>query len=153
VIAINKIHIQPIYSSSSYVCEPSHSAYLRDGPSSRQCHDIAVASGPCSFVDYLVSNTVDSYPGSSRTPSDDGTGSEGHMRRIAVSPTASSRTSASDTHNYSDEDSISDIAEAEAALVMIDNELANTEDAPTNGALVNQMYQVLRVILVDRLHQ
>ena len=53
------------------------------------------------------------------------------MRRTIVSPTTSPRTSAFDTYNYSDEDSISDAAEVEAALAMIDNELANTEDAVT----------------------
>jgi len=53
------------------------------------------------------------------------------MRRITVSPSASPRTSAFDTYNYSDEDSISDAAEVEAALAMIDNELASTEDAVT----------------------
>jgi len=58
-------------------------------------------------------------------------GSEGQMRRITVSPTTSPRTSAFDTYSYSDEDSMSDAAEVEAALAMIDNELANTEDAVT----------------------
>ena len=76
-------------------------------------------------------NTADSPLGSSRTQSEDDMGSEGHMRRITVSPTASPRTSAFDTYNYSDEDSISDAAEVEAALAMIDNELASTEDAVT----------------------
>jgi len=53
------------------------------------------------------------------------------MRRITVSPTTSPRTSTFNTYDYSDEDSISDAAEVEAALAMIDNELANTEDAVT----------------------
>jgi hypothetical protein len=80
---------------------------------------------------YFNPNTADPPLGSSRTPSDDATDPEGHMRRITVSPTASPRTSTFDTYSYSDEDSISDAAEVEAALAMIDNELASTEDAVT----------------------
>ena len=73
----------------------------------------------------------DSSTGSSRTPSDDGSSSEGHMRRITISPTASPRTSVFDTYSHSEEDAMSDAAEVEAALAIIDNELADTEDVLT----------------------
>ena len=53
------------------------------------------------------------------------------MRRITISPPASPRTSTFDAYTYADEDSISDADEVEAALAMIDNELASTEDAVT----------------------
>ncbi|KAI0634288.1 hypothetical protein C8Q77DRAFT_1056676 [Trametes polyzona] len=51
------------------------------------------------------------------------------MRRILVSPSPSSRDS--DTYTYSDENSMDDAAEVEAALSMVDDEIANTEDALT----------------------
>ncbi|EIW53325.1 uncharacterized protein TRAVEDRAFT_108253, partial [Trametes versicolor FP-101664 SS1] len=51
------------------------------------------------------------------------------MRRILVSPPPSSRDS--DTYTYSDENSMDDAAEVEAALSMVDDEIANTEDALT----------------------
>ncbi|EJF61725.1 hypothetical protein DICSQDRAFT_13280, partial [Dichomitus squalens LYAD-421 SS1] len=51
------------------------------------------------------------------------------MRRIIVSPSPSSRHAYSD--DYSDENSIDDIQEVEAALSMVDDEIANTEDALT----------------------
>ena len=89
---------------------------------------IPCSTSPIGCFDF---NMADSRLGSSRTPSNDGTGSESHMRRVTVSPTGSPRASTFDTYNYSDEDSISDVAEVEAALAMIDNELANTEEALT----------------------
>ncbi|KAI0772885.1 hypothetical protein BD413DRAFT_474004 [Trametes elegans] len=51
------------------------------------------------------------------------------MRRILVSPSPSSRDS--DTYTYSDENSMEDAAEVEAALSMVDDEIAQTEDALT----------------------
>ncbi|KAI0649912.1 hypothetical protein C8Q79DRAFT_355651 [Trametes meyenii] len=51
------------------------------------------------------------------------------MRRILVSPSPSSRDS--DTYAYSDENSLEDVAEVEAALSLVDDEIANTEDALT----------------------
>ncbi|KAH9854567.1 hypothetical protein C2E23DRAFT_867187 [Lenzites betulinus] len=51
------------------------------------------------------------------------------MRRILVSPPPSSRDS--DDYTYSDENSMDDAAEVEAALSMVDDELAHTEDALT----------------------
>ena len=98
-----------------YVATPRHGHYLELS----------------SYRRPLILNSTNFRSGSSRTPSDDSAGSEGHMRRITVSPTASPRTSVFDAYSYSDEDSVSDAAEVEAALAMIDNELANTEDALT----------------------
>ncbi|OBZ76664.1 hypothetical protein A0H81_03303 [Grifola frondosa] len=63
----------------------------------------------------------------SNDDSDDAS-SERQMRRIVVSPPP---TRDSDTYSYSDDNSIDDAAEVEAALSMIDTELANTEDALT----------------------
>lgn len=67
------------------------------------------------------------------TPSGSRTGSElsspQQMRRIIVSPSPPSRGAYSD--DYSDENSIDDIQEVEAALSMVDDEIANTEDALT----------------------
>ncbi|KAI0672290.1 hypothetical protein C8Q78DRAFT_1188212 [Trametes maxima] len=51
------------------------------------------------------------------------------MRRILVSPSPSSRDS--DTYAYSDENSLEDVAEVEAALSLMDDEIADTEDALT----------------------
>ena len=134
VIAINKIHIQPIFFSFRCVSRPSDAGYMRE--SFNICVNATILSWlrPACSTSPMVHfnpNTADSLLGSSRTQSDDDMGSEGHMRRITVSPTASPRTSAFDTYSYSDEDSISDAAEVEAALAMIDNELASTEDAVT----------------------
>src|ERR1700761_9396556 len=53
------------------------------------------------------------------------------MRRITVSPTPPNRRSASDLYSYSEEDSIRDAAEVEAALSALDEELDQTEDALT----------------------
>ncbi|OSD01052.1 hypothetical protein PYCCODRAFT_1436831 [Trametes coccinea BRFM310] len=51
------------------------------------------------------------------------------MRRILVSPSPSSRDS--DTYTYSDDNSMDDVAEVEAALSNLDDEIAHTEDALT----------------------
>ncbi|KAI9060094.1 hypothetical protein FKP32DRAFT_1595832 [Trametes sanguinea] len=51
------------------------------------------------------------------------------MRRILVSPSPSSRDS--DTYTYSDDNSLDDVAEVEAALSNLDDEIAHTEDALT----------------------
>ncbi|KAI0657509.1 hypothetical protein C8Q70DRAFT_919348 [Cubamyces menziesii] len=51
------------------------------------------------------------------------------MRRILVSPSPSSHDS--DTYAYSDENSMDDVAEVEAALSLVDDEIAHTEDALT----------------------
>ena len=133
-IAINKIHLQPIFFPLRYVFKPTYAGYMRDLPNG--CGNATILSSPqtpCSIAPVLCigSNKANPCPGSSRTPSEDETGSEGHMRRITVSPPVSPRTSVFDTYNYSDADSVSDAAEVEAALAMIDNELANTEDAVT----------------------
>ena len=98
-----------------------------------QCHDTVIAPNPMFNSSRRLSRFIeaDSRPGSSRTLSEDETNSEGHMRRITVSPPVSPRASTFDAYTYSDEDSVSDAAEVEAALALIDNELANTEDAVT----------------------
>ncbi|KAI0050274.1 hypothetical protein FA95DRAFT_1468238, partial [Auriscalpium vulgare] len=54
------------------------------------------------------------------------------MRRITVSPSRSSyRHSDSDSYSYSDENSVDDAAEVEAALSALDNEFDQTEDVLT----------------------
>jgi hypothetical protein len=53
------------------------------------------------------------------------------MRRITVSPSPPDRRSGSDLHSWSEDDSIRDDAEVEAALSVLDNELDQTEDALT----------------------
>jgi len=53
------------------------------------------------------------------------------MRRITVSPSPSSRHSGSGLHSWSEDDSLRDDAEVEAALSALDNELDQTEDALT----------------------
>ncbi len=53
------------------------------------------------------------------------------MRRITVSPSPPNRRSGSDIYSYSEEDSIRDAAEVEAALSALDEELDQTEDALT----------------------
>ena len=53
------------------------------------------------------------------------------MRRITVSPSPTNRRSASDLYSYSEDDSIRDAAEVEAALSALDDELDQTEDALT----------------------
>ena len=134
VIAINEIHIQPIFFSFRYVFRPSDAVYMRGSFDIRVNATILSSPRPACSTFPVVgfnSNAADSPLGSSQIPSDDDAGSVGHMRRITVSPTASPRTSTFDTYSYSDEDSISDAAEVEAALAMIDNELASTEDAVT----------------------
>ncbi|EPQ51904.1 hypothetical protein GLOTRDRAFT_140838 [Gloeophyllum trabeum ATCC 11539] len=74
------------------------------------------------------------YTGTSRTgtpipPSDDGEDASTtyNMRRVNLSPTQSY----TNTYTYSDDDSIDDTAEVEAALTNIENELADVEDALT----------------------
>ena len=134
VIAINKIHIQPIFFSFRYVSKPSNAGYMRESSNIRvNAMILSLLRPACSTFSVVCFNlnTAESPLGSSRIPSDDDMDSEGHMRRITVSPTTSPRTSTFDTYSYSDEDSISDAAEVEAALAMIDNELASTEDAVT----------------------
>jgi hypothetical protein len=53
------------------------------------------------------------------------------MRRITVSPSPPDRHSGSDLHSWSEDDSVRDDAEVEAALTALDNELDQTEDALT----------------------
>lgn len=53
------------------------------------------------------------------------------MRRITVSPSPPNRHYGSDLHSWSEDDSIRDDAEVEAALSALDNELDRTEDALT----------------------
>ncbi len=53
------------------------------------------------------------------------------MRRITVSPSPSNRRSGSDLYSHSEDDSIRDAAEVEAALSALDDELDQTEDALT----------------------
>ena len=53
------------------------------------------------------------------------------MRRITVSPSPPNRHSGSDLHSWSEDASIQDDAEVEAALSALDNELDRTEDALT----------------------
>jgi hypothetical protein len=53
------------------------------------------------------------------------------MRRITVSPSPPDRHSRSDLHSWSEDDSIRDDAEVEAALSALDEELDQTEDALT----------------------
>ena len=53
------------------------------------------------------------------------------MRRITVSPSPSNRRSASDLYSYTEDDSMRDAAEVEAALSALDEELDQTEDALT----------------------
>jgi hypothetical protein len=53
------------------------------------------------------------------------------MRRITVSPSPLDRHSSSDSYSWSEHDSIQDVAEVEAALSVLDNELDQTEDALT----------------------
>ena len=53
------------------------------------------------------------------------------MRRITVSPSPPNRHSGSNLHSWSEDDSIRDDAEVEAALSALDNELDRTEDALT----------------------
>ncbi|KAI0752741.1 hypothetical protein C8Q80DRAFT_472567 [Daedaleopsis nitida] len=73
------------------------------------------------------------YSERSATPIGSNTGSElsspRQMRRIIVSPSPSSRED--DYDAYSDENSIDDVREVEAALSMVDDEISNTEDALT----------------------
>ena len=53
------------------------------------------------------------------------------MRRVIVSPSPPNRHSGSDLHSWSEDDSIQEDAEVEAALSALDNELDRTEDALT----------------------
>lgn len=53
------------------------------------------------------------------------------MRRITVSPSLPTRHSGSDLYSWSEEDSVHDAAEVEAALSVLDDELDQTEDALT----------------------
>ncbi|THH16604.1 hypothetical protein EW146_g4054 [Bondarzewia mesenterica] len=89
-----------------------------------------------STVETPLSPSRYSYTSRSRTPtqsSDDSDMSSGHqMRRINVSPSPSTnRYSNSDSYMYSDDNSIDDAAEVEAALSVMDNELNQTEDELT----------------------
>ncbi|KAI0705383.1 hypothetical protein C8Q76DRAFT_683117 [Earliella scabrosa] len=74
-----------------------------------------------------------SYSERSATPIGSNTGSElsspRQMRRIVVSPSPSSRDE--DSEIYSDENSLDDVREVEAALSMVDDEITHTEDALT----------------------
>ncbi|KAH9053604.1 hypothetical protein EDB87DRAFT_1569203 [Lactarius vividus] len=72
-----------------------------------------------------------SRSGNYRNSSNDSDISGGDMRRITVSPSPSNRRSGSDLYSYSEEDSIRDAAEVEAALSALDEELDQTEDALT----------------------
>ncbi|KAF8480059.1 hypothetical protein DFH94DRAFT_650046, partial [Russula ochroleuca] len=72
-----------------------------------------------------------SYSSRSGISSDDSDISGNNMRRITVSPSPPSRHSGSDLHSWSEDDSIRDDAEVEAALSALDNELDQTEDALT----------------------
>jgi hypothetical protein len=65
------------------------------------------------------------------------------MRRITVSPSPPNRHYGSDLHSWSEDDSIRDDAEVEAALSALDNELDRTEDALTewsHGSSVTPSY-------------
>ncbi|KAH9048891.1 hypothetical protein EDB84DRAFT_82083 [Lactarius hengduanensis] len=72
-----------------------------------------------------------SYSSRSGNSSNDSDISGNDMRRITVSPSPSNRHSSSDLYSYSEEDSIRDAAEVEAALSALDEELDQTEDALT----------------------
>lgn len=51
------------------------------------------------------------------------------LRRVNISPEPSSRETDTDSYSYSDESSIDDRAEVEAALTAVENELEDTEEA------------------------
>ncbi|KAH9993287.1 hypothetical protein BJV74DRAFT_884401 [Russula compacta] len=63
--------------------------------------------------------------------SDDSDIPGGDMRRVTISPSPPNRHPGSDLHSWSEDDSIQDDAEVEAALSALDNELDRTEDALT----------------------
>ncbi|KAI0943617.1 hypothetical protein AcW1_002739 [Taiwanofungus camphoratus] len=76
----------------------------------------------------LSSSSCSATPIASSYDSDDASSGR-QMRRIIISPSPSSGDS--DTYAYTDDNSIDEAAEVEAALSMVDNELASTEDVLT----------------------
>ncbi|KAF8270084.1 hypothetical protein EI94DRAFT_861049 [Lactarius quietus] len=83
------------------------------------------------FTRSEASPTRYSYSSRSGVSSNDSDISGNDMRRITVSPSPSNRRSDSDLYSYSEENSIRDAAEVEAALSALDEELDQTEDALT----------------------